>query len=119
MVTLFMTVIHQPRKSRLFYENLYASRENELVNDTIENINIPTLSQKESDNLEGPVSSQEAFSALTQMKNDKSPGSDGYTVEFFKFFFTDLGRFMTRSIDYGVYSGQMSVTTCTYLRRKG
>ena len=73
-------------------------------------MNIPTLSQEESDNLEGPVAIQEALSALKQMKNDKSSGSDGCTIEFFKFFFTDLGTFMARSINYGFYSGQMSVT---------
>ena len=53
---------------------------------------------------------QEALSALKQMKNDKSPGSDGYTAEFFKLVFTDLGTFLTRSINYGFYIGQMSVT---------
>ena len=89
---------------------MYASRKNEVVNGTIENINIPTLLQGESNNLEGPISIQEALSALRQVKNDKSPVLDGYTVEFFKFFFTDLVTFMTRSINYGFYSGQMSVT---------
>ena len=44
------------------------------------------------------------------MKNDKSPGSDVFTAEFFKFFFTDLGTFMVHSINYRFYSGQMSVT---------
>ena len=44
------------------------------------------------------------------MKNDKSPGSDGYTVEFFKFFFVDLGNFIVRSINCGFRKGEMSVT---------
>ena len=35
------------------------------------------------------------------------PGSDGFTAELFKFFFTDLGTFMVRSINFGFYSGQM------------
>ena len=65
---------------------------------------------EESDSLEGPVTLQEALSSIKQMKNDKSPGSDGFTAEFFLFFFTDLGTFMVRSINYGFYSGQMSVT---------
>ena len=50
---------------------MYASRKNEVVNGTIENINIPTLLQGESNNLEGPISIQEALSALKQMKIDK------------------------------------------------
>ena len=53
---------------------------------------------------------QEALSSIKSMKKDKSPGSDGFTSEFFQFFFTDLGTFMVHSINYGLYSGQMSVT---------
>ena len=46
------------------------------------NVVAPALSQEESDHLEGPISVQEALSALKQTKNDNSPGSDGYTAEF-------------------------------------
>ena len=31
------------------------------------------------------------------MKNEKSPGLDGYTVEFFKFFWIHIGGFVLRS----------------------
>ena len=33
------------------------------------------------------------------MKNNKSPGSDGYTAEFFKFFWSDLKDFLVRAIN--------------------
>ena len=95
---------------KAFYENLYASRENNIIHCTIDNVNTPTLSQEKSDSLEGPITLQEALSSIKQMKNDKSPGSDGFTAEFFKFFFTDFCTFKVRSINYGFYSGQMSVT---------
>ena len=32
------------------------------------------------------------------MKNNKSPGNDGYTSEFFKFFWNDIGKFLIRSL---------------------
>ena len=48
--------------------------------------------------------------SLKKMKNGKSPGSDGYTTEFFKFFWKDIGRFVFRSIKYGFIKGEMSVT---------
>jgi len=70
---------------KTFYENVYASRENNIVHCNIDNINTPTLSQEESDSLEGPITLQEALSPVKQMKNDKSPGSDGFTAEFFFF----------------------------------
>ena len=48
---------------------------------------IKKLSDKESQELEGEISYSELTFALKNMKNDKSPGLDGFTVEFFKFFF--------------------------------
>ena len=44
------------------------------------------------------------------MKNDKSPGSDGYTTEFLKIVFLDLGSLTVRSINHGFNKGKMSVT---------
>ena len=67
-----------------FYEKLYRSREHEVVNVSLSELNVESvLSDEESTLLEGPISMQETLSALKQMKNDKSPGSDGYTAEFF------------------------------------
>ena len=43
------------------------------------------------------------------MKNEKSPGLDGFTVEFFKFFWIDIGVFVLRSINYGYGTGSLSV----------
>ena len=44
------------------------------------------------------------------MKNNKSPGSDGFTTEFYKFFWRDLGVFLVRSLNYGFSIGNLSVT---------
>ena len=44
------------------------------------------------------------------MKDNKSPGSDGYTAEFFNLFWIDIGKFVLRSINFGYGKGQMSVT---------
>ena len=52
----------------------------------------------------------ELTKALKNMKNEKSPGLDGFTVEFFKFFWIDIGVFVLRSINYGYITGPLSVT---------
>ena len=44
------------------------------------------------------------------MKNEKSPGLDGFTVEFFKFFWIDIGVFVLRSINYGYRKSSLLVT---------
>ena len=45
-------------------------------------------------NLEGEISMEELTKALNETKNNKSPGSDGYPIEFYKFFWDKLGWFL-------------------------
>ena len=44
------------------------------------------------------------------MKNCKSPGSDGFTAEFFKFFWLQLGSFVAISLNDGFRKGELSTT---------
>ena len=44
------------------------------------------------------------------MKNEKSAALDGFTVEFFNFFWTDLKFFILRSMNYGYHTGSLSLT---------
>jgi hypothetical protein len=42
------------------------------------------------------------------LKNRKSPGSDGFTVDFYKFFWKDIGAFVFRSLYFGYETGHFS-----------
>ena len=44
------------------------------------------------------------------MKNYKSPGMDGFTAEFFLFFWVDLGKLILRSVNYAYKNDSLSVT---------
>lgn len=44
------------------------------------------------------------------MGDGKSPGMDGFIVEFYKFFWKDLGHYLVRSINFSYSIGEMSVT---------
>ena len=68
------------------------------------------LSDQEAQGLEGEISYSELGFALKNMKNNKSPGLDGFTVEFFKFFWVDVGQFILRSLNYGYRNGSLSIT---------
>ena len=95
-----------------FYENLYDEipvLENDSLNDILGD-NEDKLLDKEAQNLEGKITYTELLHALKQMKSEKSPGLDGYTAEFNKKIWIDLGIFVLRSINYGYENGSLSVT---------
>ena len=73
-------------------------------------VEAPTLSSEEKESLEGLISEEEALAVLKRMNNQKRPGSDGFTTEFYKFFWKDIGHLLVRSINYGFRSGEMSIT---------
>ena len=75
------------KEVKMFYERLYSDRQLEdcEILDLVEDI--PTLAVQEKTSLEGEITLDEASVALKNMKNNKSPGSDGLTVEFFSSFF--------------------------------
>ena len=95
-----------------FFENLYdkipVSENNSLTDILGENKD--KLSDEEVQTLEGKITYAELLHALKQMKNEKSPGLDGYTAELFKLFWIDLGIFVLRSINYGYEKGSLSMT---------
>ncbi|KAK3093924.1 hypothetical protein FSP39_021885 [Pinctada imbricata] len=86
--------------TKKFYENLYSSREHDIedidLNAQLNFNDIKKLTEEESEKLEGTISLKEASQTLFKMKSNKSPGSDGFTAEFFKVFWKKLGTFVVR-----------------------
>ena len=68
------------------------------------------MSLDEQLSLEGEINVNEASKVLQKMNNNKSPGSDGFSTEFFKFFWIDLKSFVVNSINFGSLLGELSVT---------
>ena len=101
-------------ETKQFYENLYSSKDNQLTNidlkDIFRNTAIKKLSKEEAESLEGPVKYEEASVILKAMSNNRSPGSDGFSAEFFKMFWKKIGHFIVRSINFGFSKGELSVT---------
>jgi hypothetical protein len=91
-----------------FYSSLYEKRRvinceiNELIND------IPHLVEDQTQGMEGTLTFEEAGRTLKNMQNSKSPGSDGFTVEFFKMFWGKLGHFVVRSLNTAFQRGELS-----------
>lgn len=102
------------KEVKSFYEKLYSSQKVSTNNTDLTELpelkDLPKLDSVSARKLEGLITYEELADALQKMKNNKSPGSDGFSAEFFKFFWKDLGHFMLRSVNEAFERGELSVT---------
>ena len=73
-----------------YYRKLYSSNHLCVDNEFFFQHDVK-LSDEQKNSLEGNLSFKECGEFLKLMKNGKSPGSDGFTVDFYKFFWNDIG----------------------------
>ena len=99
-------------ETKKYYKNLYSERNVTDIHfeEHINMNNLPILTEEQKATLEGNIRKEEAATALLHMKNNKSPGSDGFTAEFYKFFWKDVCDFFIRSINYSFNKGELSIT---------
>ena len=76
--------------SKLYQPNYISARDCEIQSSFIDNINT-SLDDHEKMICSNPLCLSELFTAVTKMEPNHSPGPDGLTAEFFKYFFDDLG----------------------------
>lgn len=72
--------------------------------------NINCLDVKESLSLEGNIQESECKEAIDKMKLNKSPGSDGLPVEFYKTFWEDIKILLTDSLNFAYQVGELSIS---------
>ena len=58
---------------------------------------------------EGQLTYSECFKVLSTFSNDKTPGNDGLTVEFYKFFLSEIGTFLVDSLKDAYFYGELSM----------
>ena len=60
---------------------------------------ISKLNNDTAETLDKEISETEVLNVLKDMKNNKSPRSDGFTAEFYKFFWKDLKTYISKAIN--------------------
>ena len=76
-----------------FYENLFKKKNTctkEKLEQFLNSISLPTLTNDEKLICEGEITEKELFISLSKMENNKSPGNDGLTKEFYVTFWSEL-----------------------------
>ena len=89
------------QKIENFYQNLYQSEyagSHELFADFVHSVQLPRLSDDDKESLEGELTIEECRQILKTFNFGKSPGEDGFTVEFYTKFFEILASDLVESL---------------------
>ena len=76
----------------------------------IQDVSLPRLSDEERDNMEGVLTYEECKKVLETFQNDKSPGEDGFTVEFHNFFLELLGHDLIASFNEAYEADELTIS---------
>ena len=96
-----------------YYKELYSSKNNTQsceINRYLDSVECSTLSEVEAESCEGLLTEKECFEALSLMSNNKTPGSDGLTAEFYKCFWEDIKYLVINSLNEGFNNNELSET---------
>ena len=110
---LFNDTINTDQKEILqeaesYYKKLYDKKETQNSRINFFYDSIKKLDETEKQTCEGLITELECAKALKGMQNNKSPGSDGITVEFYKIFWNTINQHYIRSINYSFEAGSLT-----------
>ena len=98
------------KEEETFYKSLYTEPSH--LKDSknyLAKINTPKLSDHEVDLCEAHITVEELGKALRDMPNKKSPGTDGLTADFYKFFWGDIKDIVFNSLTYAFENNSLSI----------
>ena len=103
------------KAQREYYKELYSKEsQNENIDanadEFLRDSNTPYLTEEEQDKCEGLITIGEASLALSLMNNGSSPGLDGLTTEFYKYFWCKLKNIVVESFNSSYLKGSLSFT---------
>ena len=96
-----------------FYKNLYSNRcttSSSEVSNMLSRMDLKVLNQNEKELCKSYLTEEELYNALMEMNEDTSPGNDGLTVEFYKYFWIDVKFTYIASVIEGKLKGVMSTS---------
>ena len=81
-----MDTTEMQKTMRKYYKQLYANKFNNLeeMNNFLETSSLPKFNQEEIDHLNRPITRNEIEYVIKTLPENKSPGPDGFTGEFYQ-----------------------------------
>jgi hypothetical protein len=99
-----------------FYHKLYSNntseegaRKKEEAKQIFQDNSLPKLSETNKESCETDITIEEVGAALKQLDNGKSPGSDGFTTDFYKFFWPQIKNVVFENFNYANQIGKLSI----------
>ena len=98
-------------ETHTFYKTLYTAQQHdpEKQNEFL-HIETLTLTPHDQNSCEGHITEHELLTALQTMENNKSPGLDGLSTNFYKHFWPIIGPDLTQIYNYAYDHGQLSLS---------
>lgn len=98
-----------------FYSGLYkkvnfkgSDDDDDVFNSFVQYWEFPKLSGEDVIGCEGRLTPTECLHSLRSFQNNKSPGNDGLTVEFYTAFWESLGELLVDCLNYSFDHGELS-----------
>ena len=109
-------LILDPKKNLQEIQNFYSNLckcdplrpSEDMLNSVLNNSEIPKLTNNEARIFEGKLKVDECYKSVQLFGNNKSPGNDELTAEFYRTFWYTLGNLMVDSLNYSTYDNMAS-----------
>ena len=98
-------------EEKKFYQTLYTETKNvaqEDINKFTSLLNIERVKEEDKIICDAEFTKYEMLNSLKQLQNGKTPGTDGLTPDFYKFFWKDISDTLLESIKYSCKNGELS-----------
>ena len=98
-------------KQAEFYQELYSDKVTKVESEMkryLEKVITPVTSEEDKIICNGEITYEECEKTLMKMRNNKTPGNDGLTVEFYKKFWGELGALIVECFNLSYEHGQLS-----------
>ena len=97
-----------------FYKSIYSSSFQRGDCKETQNIFFPKMNQnmltsEDKEKCEGLLTKEKYLEALKDMSLNKTQGSDGRPVEFYKVFWSDISDYLLNALNYAYHKGQLAV----------
>ena len=96
-----------------FYQTLFKEKPSlseECIQSFLDKVSLSKLTENQTLKCEGPITESELLNALTSMDNDKSPGNDSITKEFYIKFWEVIKEPLFASIQQSFIVGELSTS---------